>query len=149
MLHQGSWFSSLMILSAIFSLTSLMLKSEGANHTVGDSSGWELLTNYTNWTQGREFHVGDVLEAMIVVSNSILAKICHSSSTVFNYNKDQHNVMQVNSTAYADCGRDNYISLFTNGNDSIIISEVGEHCFICAMYDHCENGQKLSINATL
>ena len=61
MLHQGSWFSSLMILSAIFSLTSLMLKSEGANHTVGDSSGWELLTNYTNWTQGREFHVGDVL----------------------------------------------------------------------------------------
>ncbi|CAN6892571.1 unnamed protein product [Brassica oleracea] len=129
MLHQGSWFSSLMILSAIFSLTSLMLKSEGANHTVGDSSGWELLTNYTNWTEGREFHVGDVL--------------------VFNYNKDQHNVMQVNSTAYADCGRDNYISLFTNGNDSIIISEVGEHWFICAMYDHCENGQKLSINATL
>ena len=61
MLHQGSWFSSLMILSAIFSLTSLMLKSEGANHTVGDSSGWELLTNYTNWTEGREFHVGDVL----------------------------------------------------------------------------------------
>ncbi|KAG5398430.1 hypothetical protein IGI04_020245 [Brassica rapa subsp. trilocularis] len=128
-LNNINLFTKLMILSAIFSLTSLMLKSEGANHTVGDSSGWELLTNYTNWTQGREFHVGDVL--------------------VFNYNKDEHNVMQVNSTAYADCGRDNYISLFTNGNDSIIISEVGEHWFICAMYDHCENGQKLSINATL
>ncbi|CAH8284485.1 unnamed protein product [Eruca vesicaria subsp. sativa] len=129
MLHQGSWFTSLITLSVVFSLSSLMLKPEGANHTVGDSSGWELLTNYTNWTQGREFHVGDVL--------------------VFNYNKDQHNVMQVNSTAYADCGRENYISLFNKGNDSIIMSEVGEHWFICGMYDHCENGQKLSINVTL
>lgn len=62
MLHQGSCFSSLVfLLSSIFSLSSLMLTSEGTNHTVGDSSGWELLTNYTNWTQGREFHVGDVL----------------------------------------------------------------------------------------
>ncbi|CAH2053453.1 unnamed protein product [Thlaspi arvense] len=123
LLHQGS---CLIILSIIFSLCSLMLKSEGANHIVGDSSGWELLANFTSWTQGREFHVGDVL--------------------VFNYNRDQHNVMQVNSTAYADCGRDNYISLFTKGNDSIVISEVGEHWFICAVDDHCENGQKLSID---
>ncbi|ESQ48156.1 hypothetical protein EUTSA_v10021757mg [Eutrema salsugineum] len=126
MLHQGSRFSSLMMLYAIVSLPSLMLKSEGLEHIVGDSSGWELLTNYTNWTQGREFHVGDVL--------------------VFNYNSDQHNVMQVNSTAYKDCGRDNYISLFTKGNDSVIISEAGEHWFICGVDDHCENGQKLSIN---
>jgi len=61
MLHQGSRFSSLIILYAIFSLSSLMLKSEGTEHIVGDSNGWELFTNYTNWTQGREFHVGDVL----------------------------------------------------------------------------------------
>ncbi|KAL1202692.1 Mavicyanin [Cardamine amara subsp. amara] len=118
--------STMTILSIIFSLFSLMLKSEGANHIVGDSSGWELLTNFTNWTQGREFHVGDVL--------------------VFNYNKDQHNVMQVNSTAYSDCGRDNYISIFTKGNDSVIISEAGEHWFICGVNNHCENGQKLSID---
>lgn len=61
MLNQGNQFSSLIILYAIFSLSSLMLKSEGTEHIVGDSSGWELFTNYTNWTQGREFHVGDVL----------------------------------------------------------------------------------------
>lgn len=61
MLHQGSWFSSFILLSIIFSSSTLMLKSEGTNHVVGDSSGWGLLTNYTNWTQGREFHVGDVL----------------------------------------------------------------------------------------
>ncbi|RID80312.1 hypothetical protein BRARA_A02982 [Brassica rapa] len=100
-----------------------MLKSEGSNHIVGDSSGWELYTNYTNRTQGREFHVGDVL--------------------VLNYNRDQHNVMQVNSTAYVYCGRDNYISLFNKGNDSIVISEVGEHWFICAVDGHCENGPYL------
>ncbi|CAN6925633.1 unnamed protein product [Brassica oleracea var. botrytis] len=130
MLHPQRWLSSLIM----FLLSSFMLKSDGSNHIVGDSSGWELYTNYTNWTQGREFHVGDVL--------------------VFNYNRDQHNVMQVNSTAYVDCGRDNYISLFNKGNDSIVISsgyptstisEVGEHRFICAVDGHCENGQKLII----
>ncbi|KAH0904329.1 hypothetical protein HID58_043832 [Brassica napus] len=70
MLHPQRWLSSLIM----FLLSSFMLKSDGSNHIVGDSSGWELYTNYTNWTQGREFHVGDVL--------------------VFNYNRDQHNVMQ-------------------------------------------------------
>ncbi|CAF2154385.1 hypothetical protein HID58_003125 [Brassica napus] len=119
--HRQRWLSSLIM----FLLSSFMLKSEGSNHIVGDSSGWELYTNYTNRTQGREFHVGDVL--------------------VLNYNRDQHNVMQVNSTAYVYCGRDNYISLFNKGNDSIVISEVGEHWFICAVDGHCENGQKLLI----
>lgn len=61
MLHQRSRFSSLSVLSAIFSLSSLMLISEGTEHIVGDSTGWELFTNYTNWTEGKEFHVGDVL----------------------------------------------------------------------------------------
>ena len=57
MLHPQRWLSSLIM----FLLSSFMLKSDGSNHIVGDSSGWELYTNYTNWTQGREFHVGDVL----------------------------------------------------------------------------------------
>ncbi|KFK39096.1 hypothetical protein AALP_AA3G200500 [Arabis alpina] len=126
MLHRASQFSSLIILYAIFSLSSLMLISEGIEHIVGDSNGWELFTNYTNWTQGREFHVGDVL--------------------VFNYASDEHNVIQVNSTAYANCGRDNYTSIYTKGNDTISISEVGELWFICGVGDHCENGQKLNIN---
>ena len=55
--HRQRWLSSLIM----FLLSSFMLKSEGSNHIVGDSSGWELYTNYTNRTQGREFHVGDVL----------------------------------------------------------------------------------------
>ncbi|OAP01669.1 hypothetical protein AXX17_AT3G18700 [Arabidopsis thaliana] len=109
-----------------------MLKSEGTEHIVGDSNGWELFTNYTNWTQGREFHVGDVLG--------------NFSNSLFNYKSDQHNVMQVNSTAYTDCGLDNYTTLFTKGNDSIILSEVGKLWFICGVDDHCVNGQKLSIN---
>ncbi|VVA98019.1 unnamed protein product [Arabis nemorensis] len=126
MLHWESRFSSLIRVYSIFSLSSLMLISEGTEHIVGDSNGWELFTNYTTWTRGREFHVGDVL--------------------VFNYDGDQHNVMQVNSTAYADCGRDNYTSISTKGNDTILISEVGELWFICGVGDHCENGQKLKIN---
>ncbi|CAN8258979.1 unnamed protein product [Cochlearia groenlandica] len=113
------------LITVVF-LPYLMLNSEGLEHIVGDRTGWELLINYTNWSQGRKFHVGDVL--------------------VFNYNNDQHNVMEVNSTAYADCERDGYISLYTNGNDSVTISQPGEHWFICGVGDHCEIGQKLSIN---
>ncbi|KAL5749263.1 hypothetical protein ACOSP7_023866 [Xanthoceras sorbifolium] len=100
--------------------------SRGATHIVGGSDGWTLFTDSTNWTKGKEFHVGDVL--------------------VFNYESDLHNVMQVNSTAYEDCIKEPYTRLFTSGSDSVVLSEVGQFWYICGVGDHCENGQKLSIN---
>lgn len=66
--------------------------------------------------------------------------------TVFNYEKGSHNVMQVNSTAYTSCIKDAYISLSNSGNDSLVLSEPGEIQYICGVGDHCENGQKLTIN---
>lgn len=66
--------------------------------------------------------------------------------TVFNYQSDLHNVMQVNSAAYEDCIRDQYIRLYTSGRDIVVLTEVGEFSFICGVDDHCENGQKLHIN---
>ncbi|XP_021667253.2 mavicyanin [Hevea brasiliensis] len=103
-----------------------VLHAIGATHIVGDTDGWTLFTNSSNWVQGKEFHVGDVLE--------------------FNYEKGLHNVMQVNSTAYEGCIKDTYMGLFTGGNDSLFLSEVGRIWFICGVSDHCENGQKLTIN---
>lgn len=66
--------------------------------------------------------------------------------TVFNYEEHVHSVMRVNSTAYEDCIKDPYISLFASGSDSVVLSEVGRSWYICGVGDHCENGQKLSIN---
>ncbi|KAL9437840.1 hypothetical protein AB3S75_023666 [Citrus x aurantiifolia] len=103
-----------------------MLQVRGATHIVGDRDGWSLFADSNNWTQGKEFHVGDVL--------------------VFNYEEHVHSVMQVNSTAYEDCIKDPYISLFASGSDSVVLSEVGRSWYICGVGDHCENGQKLSIN---
>lgn len=58
LIHPQRWLSNLIM----FLLLSFLLKAKGSNHIVGDSSGWELYTNYTtSWTQRREFHVGDVL----------------------------------------------------------------------------------------
>lgn len=54
--------------------------------------------------------------------------------------------MQVNSTAYTSCIKDAYISLSNSGNDSLVLSEPGEIQYICGVGDHCENGQKLTIN---
>ncbi|KAI4352030.1 hypothetical protein L6164_006320 [Bauhinia variegata] len=96
-------------------------------HIVGDTYGWTDSTNFSSWTAGKEFHVGDLL--------------------VFNYDNMVHNVLQVNSTAYEGCIKDTYAEKFDGGNDTLLLSEVGKYWFICGVSDHCENGQKLGIVA--
>ncbi|GLU12815.1 hypothetical protein SLE2022_294740 [Rubroshorea leprosula] len=116
----------IIVIFQLFLATSLhMLPAKGATHLVGDTDGWAPSISSTNWTDSKKFHVGDIL--------------------VFQYQMDLHNVMQVNSTAYKDCTKDGYIRLFTTGNDSLILSEVGNFWYICGVTDHCEKGQKLGI----
>ncbi|XP_057967020.1 mavicyanin [Malania oleifera] len=116
-----------MIIFYLFLLASFGTRNvNGATYTVGDSYGWTLFINSSNWAQGKEFHVGDIL--------------------VFNYEKGFHNVMQVNTTAYEHCIKDPNMGLFTSGGDSLPLAEVGQMSYICGVDDHCENGQKLSIN---
>lgn len=48
----------------VVSLLVLLLASPtvfGTDHTVGDSAGWALGTNYTTWASGKTFKVGDNL----------------------------------------------------------------------------------------
>ncbi|GFZ03508.1 cupredoxin superfamily protein [Actinidia rufa] len=120
--HPLCVFISFLILTASLNVVDV----RGATYLVGDSDGWTPFTNSTNWTQGKAFHVGDMLE--------------------FNYDKGLHNVMQVNSTAYQDCIKEANMEIFDSGNDSLVLSQAGQMWFICGVENHCENGQKLSIN---
>ncbi|WCJ34724.1 Cupredoxin superfamily protein [Euphorbia peplus] len=121
--HQGYRFYCVVILH----LLALYLYVDArTTYTVGDTNGWTLLSNFPNWVRGKEFNVGDVLG--------------------FNYEKELHNVMQVNSTAYERCIVDVHTGLFSSGNDSIVLSKAGKMWFVCGVGDHCQNGQKLAIN---
>ncbi|XP_050220394.1 stellacyanin [Mercurialis annua] len=120
-------FSSLVILHLVATSFNVF-HARGITFTVGDLDGWSPFTNFSNWLQGKEFHVGDVLD--------------------FNYPKGAHTVMQVNSNAYEECIKDTHIRQFTNGNDSMLLTEATQMWFICGVSNHCENGQKLTINVT-
>lgn len=65
---------------------------------------------------------------------------------VFEYAKGEHNVMQVNSSGYEDCLPASSLKIYASGNDSIRLNDAGQFWYICGLDDHCEFGQKLSIN---
>ncbi|KAM7267495.1 hypothetical protein ACFE04_009661 [Oxalis oulophora] len=115
----------LLVFTAFFTLR-VLITARAETYTVGDTDGWTLFTESSNWTKGKQFHVGDVL--------------------IFQYNEGLHNVVQVNATAYEHCIKDPNLKSFASGNDSLVLKETGQVQFICTITDHCEHGQKLRIN---
>ncbi|KAI3898112.1 hypothetical protein MKX03_021711 [Papaver bracteatum] len=103
----------------------LLLGASAETYTVGEIDGWNSYSNYTDWAQGKTFHLGDDL--------------------VFNYEGGQHNVIQVNATAYDKCLKEPNLGESRNGNDTVALAKVGRIWFVCGMADHCEFGQKFSI----
>ncbi|KAK1272257.1 hypothetical protein QJS04_geneDACA012973 [Acorus gramineus] len=105
-------------------LPSITLATE---YTVGDDQGWMINYNYSEWTAGKMFQVGD--------------------SLVFNYNKDSHNVFKVNGSQFQACDVSslNATNSFTTGHDVIPLKTTGNKWYICGKVGHCELGQKLVI----
>lgn len=61
MLFQAYQNSKMIMLCLVLAAFLNMLQVRGATHIVGDRDGWSLFADSNNWTQGKEFHVGDVL----------------------------------------------------------------------------------------
>lgn len=72
--------------------------------------------------------------------------ISYSHCSVFEYNPQFHNVMQVIHSEYKACNASSPISTHTTGNDSITITSHGHHFFVCGVPGHCQAGQKVDIN---
>ncbi|KAG6606156.1 hypothetical protein SDJN03_03473, partial [Cucurbita argyrosperma subsp. sororia] len=116
-------FSHLFLFLAFFLVPSSVVS--GTDHIVGDAQGWDLGVDYSSWTIGKTFFVGDNL--------------------VFKYKKGVHNVLDVNVTAFAECAAPTNQSPLKTGNDIIPLRRPGTRWFICSIARHCQSGQKLVI----
>ncbi|XP_027094225.1 blue copper protein-like [Coffea eugenioides] len=101
--------------------------SWATDYTVGDTSGWALGIDYTSWTGGKTFKVGDNL--------------------VFNY-ATSHTVDEVTQSDYGTCAVGNAISTDNTGATTIPLKTPGTHYFICGVVGHCGGGMKLSVTVT-
>ncbi|KAI5673484.1 hypothetical protein M9H77_13848 [Catharanthus roseus] len=96
-------------------------------HKVGDAVGWTTIGNfdYRNWAAARVFHVHDTI--------------------VFQYDPQNHNVMQVSLPDYRSCNTNSPMVIHSTGNDSIVIQSPGHYYFVCGFPGHCLGGLKLDI----
>lgn len=102
----------------------------GAVYKVGDSAGWTTIghVDYRAWAANKTFQVGDTI--------------------LFVYNPTFHNVLQVTHAAYKSCNTTSPIATYTTGNDSITITTLGHHWFLCGTPGHCQAGQKVNIDVS-
>ncbi|KAL2520699.1 blue copper protein-like [Forsythia ovata] len=94
------------------------------DYTVGDSSGWSIGADYSTWTSGKTFAVGDTL--------------------VFNY-PSGHTVDEVNEKDYSSCSTGNSITTDSSGATTVALKTAGKHYFICGVPGHCSGGMKLAV----
>ncbi|KAF7138901.1 hypothetical protein RHSIM_Rhsim07G0099000 [Rhododendron simsii] len=92
---------------------------------VGDSAGWVLSVNYTEWAAKQTYVVGDTL--------------------VFNYKPGTHNVIKASGTDYDNCTEPVGAVPLVTGNDVIQLQTPGNHSYICGISTHCTQGMKLLI----
>ncbi|KAJ6843376.1 putative blue copper protein [Iris pallida] len=98
------------------------------DHTVGGSTGWANGVDYSTWTSGKTFAVGDNL--------------------VFNYAGGAHSVSEVSAGDYKACSTSNSISSDSSGATTIPLKTAGAHYFICGIPGHCSGGMKLSVSVS-
>ncbi|CAK9311030.1 unnamed protein product [Citrullus colocynthis] len=95
-------------------------------YTVGDTSGWTTGVDFSSWTIGKTFFVGDNL--------------------VFKYEKGKHNVLDVDVSSFAQCATPKGRQPMVTGHDVVPLTTPGIKWFICNIADHCNSGQKLVIS---
>ncbi|GLJ04669.1 hypothetical protein SUGI_0000970 [Cryptomeria japonica] len=86
------------------------LSVSATDHIVGGNRGWNIGVNYTDWINAQTF----VLEDWIS----------------FRYQKDQHNVLQVNQSGYDNCTTDNPIANWSSGKDFMELNESKRYWYI-------------------
>ncbi|KAF9687351.1 hypothetical protein SADUNF_Sadunf02G0084600 [Salix dunnii] len=116
--HSGSVFCVILVVLCM----AVPILAKG--HTVGDSSGWAIGMDYSTWTSGKTFSVGD--------------------SLVFNYGGG-HTVDEVSASDYSTCTTGNAITSDSSGATTITLKTAGTHYFICGVPGHCGSGMKLAV----
>nr|KJB59903.1 hypothetical protein B456_009G280000 [Gossypium raimondii] len=99
----------------------MVVPSLAAVYTVGDTSGWTTGIDYSTWTQGKTFKVGDTL--------------------VFKY-PTFHTVDEVSSSDYSTCTVGNAIRSDNSGSTTVTLKAAGTHYFICGVVGHSQQQEQ-------
>ncbi|KAA8530403.1 hypothetical protein F0562_005112 [Nyssa sinensis] len=93
---------------------------------VGAGMGWTTNVNYTIWAQDKNFYLGDWL--------------------FFVYDRNQMNVLEVNSTDYQNCNSDNPLHNWTTGaGRDVVPLNVTRHYYFISGKGFCYGGMKLAV----
>ncbi|KAK4257411.1 hypothetical protein QN277_007004 [Acacia crassicarpa] len=113
----------------IVALSLLFAATEAMQYDVGDSFGWTTPPNqtfYSDWARPKTFLAGD--------------------SLVFKWTGD-HTVADVTMEDYNNCTSSSPFTGSPNGTEFMVtLDRPGRRYFICTVDNHCERGQKFSIN---
>ncbi|KAL2937059.1 Early nodulin-like protein 1 [Bienertia sinuspersici] len=95
----------------------------------GNENRWTDGFAYVNWAKDIKFTVGDVL--------------------VFQYNKEKHDLYDVNRETFKSCNTSNGVNaVYNSGDDHVELKEAKEYWFICTFEQHCQLGMKFGINVS-
>lgn len=114
-----------LIVGAIL-LTGWAMLGSATVYTVGDASGWSPGVDYSDWTSGKSFAVGDSLS--------------------FTYSPGTHTVNEISAADYQSCSASNYLSSDSSGSTTITLKTAGTHYFACSVPGHCVGGMKLAVS---
>ncbi|KAL3738057.1 hypothetical protein ACJRO7_019566 [Eucalyptus globulus] len=107
----------------------------GTDFMVGDDKGWTLDFDFQTWAEGKQFYVGDNLEA--------------NASSLLQFSSIRggaHNVLKVNGTGFQQCAAPAGTVALTTGNDVIPLLTPGRKWYICGVAKHCAaRNMKLAI----
>ncbi|KAI4320409.1 hypothetical protein MLD38_033894 [Melastoma candidum] len=100
---------------------------DASRFIVGSNMGWTTNVNYTIWSQDKHFYNGDWL--------------------FFVYDRNQMNVLEVNSTDYDSCNSEHPITNWTRGagRDVVPLNITRPYYFISGK-GFCCGGMKLAVN---
>jgi len=101
------------------------MAAAATSYTVGDGKGWVIGVDYSGWTSGKNFAVGDKL--------------------VFNYASKVHTVTEVSQSDYSSCSGTNALASDNSGATTVTLNSAGTHYYICNIAGHCAGGMKLAV----
>lgn len=127
-----------------------------ATYIVGDTIGWVIPTGstelYHNWTDNKNFLVGDILgesfSVQFLTDINFLVTInvpFFFFFAVFKFTTGEHDVAKVTEAAYNACSSADTILTRSTGPARITLNSIGDHHFTCTFADHCAECQKLRV----
>lgn len=114
-LFSGPW----LLLAAL----AMVYHVSATDHIVGGNRGWNPNINYTDWVNSETFVLLDWIS--------------------FRYQKDQHNVVQVNQSGYDNCTTDNAIGNWSSGKDFFFLNVSKRYYYIDGR-GGCYGGMKIT-----